>query len=89
VLIENLLWKSIIRFKISNDFLQDNFIIISLFFAFTTFFNFNENAEALSKSIGEILFVNVVLQKFEHLLLNNFKFKETVDAWSLFRVFVQ
>jgi hypothetical protein len=89
VLIENLLWKSIIRREITNDFLLDICVIVSFFFAFHCFFNFNENTESLSKSIAEIFFVNIILKQFKHLFFNYFKFKETVDAWSLFRIFVQ
>ena len=89
MLIKNFLWKSIIRSKITNDFLKDNFIVVAFFFTFTAFFNFNENTETIFKCIAEIFFVNFVLEKFQHLLFDNFKFKETVDAWSLFRIFLQ
>ena len=64
VLIEYLLLKTIVRYEITNDFLQDLLVIVSFTFFFTALFDFYENAKPIFQSIAEIFFVNFVLEKF-------------------------
>ena len=61
VLIKYFLRKTIAWNEISNDFFQDLFIIVSLFFLFAAFFNFGENVKSFGQSICKFVFESIVL----------------------------